>query len=221
MKAAHSSPPDYNIKIPRTRYPAQKIMNLDDYRRAYMRAEGFGNTPKRLLDRLMTLGKSIIALPGAVNKDRYEKRKRKENFKEAWNDIKQHGIDAQNISSLMNNGPRVSTNTSRAIGRVADSSLGTAKSLNELGQTASSIIGTTRQNAYEGQDLEKGISFALSVKSYINKAARIPPAMMKGVQFGIVGGTILVNSINLRKPTHKTGKSEKERKILHEHEEER
>ncbi len=198
-------------------------MNLEEYRRAYMRAESFGNTPKRLIERFMNLGKSIIKLPGSITKDSHERKRRKEEFRKAWQEIKSEGINAENITSLLDNGPRISTYTSKSISNIAKSSLGAVKSLNELGQTASSIVGTTRQNSYDGQDLEKGISFALMAKSYIDKPMKIPPIMMNSVKFGVIGGTIIVNSINLRKPIHKNNKEELKRDkfILNEHENER
>ena len=52
-------------------------MDLEDYRRAYMQAEGFGNTPANFVKRISDFANNVSSIPDAINRDRIEHKARK------------------------------------------------------------------------------------------------------------------------------------------------
>lgn len=178
-------------------------MNLEEYRRIYMQAEGLGNTPKNLIQRYMNLAKALVKLPSAVKRDKAERNMRRAGRNEALKSMRDDGISLDVVRDLMKNRHRMGSHTLDAVENINNSALSAAKSTNELGQTAKAIVGTTRSNSYDGQDVEKGIAFALTAKSVIHKGMVIPKSMMKGVGLGLSGGSIVVDYVGLKHSIHK------------------
>lgn len=177
-------------------------MDLDEYRRVYMQAEGLGNTPKKLVERLATLGQSIVAVFGAAKKDLNERQARGDAFNKAIKDMKKEGFSFTGLVDIAINGPRISTHTSKALANVMNASLVAAKSTNELGQTAANIVGTAkRSNLYDGQDVEKGASFLINAKQITSKGLHVSKQMLKGVGLGLEGAAI-AGDVFLKKYHH-------------------
>lgn len=186
-------------------------MNLEEYRRIYMQAEGFGNTPKNLIQRYTNLAKALIKLPSAAKRDRIERNIRRAGRNEALQSMRDDGISLDVIKNLIKNRHRMGSHTLDSVENIGNSAISAAKSTNELGQTAKAIVGTTRSNSYDGQDVEKGIAFALTAKSVINKGMVIPKSMIKGVGLGLSGGSIVVNYIGLKHSIYKDMKRDKQK----------
>lgn len=149
-------------------------MDLEEYRRIYMQAEGIGNTPANMFRRMAKLGKDISAAPNAARKDKRERAERRAGRREAMADMKKNGVSLEGIADYIANRPRVNNHTHKAFEDIADSATSAAMSINELGQTSAGIVGAKRNNLYEGQDLENGIRFALRARNALSKGLRLP-----------------------------------------------
>lgn len=149
-------------------------MDLEEYRRIYMQAEGIGNTPANMFRRMAKLGKDISAVPNATKKDKRERAERRAGRREAMDDMKKNGVSFEGIADYMANRPRVNNHMHKAVENIADSATSAAMSINELGQTSAGIVGAKRSNLYEGQDLENGIRFALRARNALSKGLRLP-----------------------------------------------
>lgn len=157
-------------------------MDLEEYRRAYMRAEGIGNTPINTIRRAARLGKSIAKMSSSIRQDKYEKAERKDARHEAMEYIKENGISGASALALMHNRPRVGSNTAKNVEQIGDSAVAMERSLNEFGQTAASIAGAKRSDTYDSQDLEKGISFAITGTNIIRKGIKSPSKVINGAE---------------------------------------
>ena len=163
-------------------------MDLEEYRRIYMRAEGIGNTPVRLGKSFLNFGSSFGQIPKALKRDKESKERRKENRAELFKEAKENGKWTPGmVKELAANRPRLGNETSKAVGNIANSGLRAAMSANELGQTAAAITGTRRSNMYDGQDLENGIRFALKATAIVNKGIQLPRDMMHKAEDLFIG----------------------------------
>lgn len=149
-------------------------MDLEEFRRSYMHMESIGNSPGNFFRRAATLGKSIGEIGPAIKKDKQASKYRYALRQEAKKEFKENGISFEFLKNSFLGRPKIHGQTSEAISRTGDAAVGMAMSVNELGQTAQSIVGTNGRNMYGGQDLEKGIHFALLAKRYTSKVFRMP-----------------------------------------------
>lgn len=152
-------------------------MDLEQFRRAYMQQQGITNTPKNAIKRTKNLGKSLIDIPGAIRNDMKEAQRNSAERREILKDIKDNGLknfNADTFVDLVKSGPARPSHTGGAIMGTADATASMARSVNEYGQTAASIAGGKRSDMYDGQDLEKGISFAITARNLTAKHMRLP-----------------------------------------------
>lgn len=149
-------------------------MDLEEFRRSYMHMESVGNSPGNFFRRAATLAKNIGAIGPAIKKDRQASKYRYALRQEAKKELKENGMSWDVVKKGFLGRRKVHGQTSEAISRAGDAAVGMAMSVNELGQTAQSIVGTNGRNMYGGQDLEKGIHFTLLAKRYTSKAFRMP-----------------------------------------------
>ena len=162
-------------------------MDLEQFRRTYMRSEGIGNTPIRGFQRISNLIGSIAAIPGAVKRDSVERNRKYHAREEAKKDIRENGLSSDALVSLFKNRRTLGNHTIDAAERTMDAATAAALSVNELGQTAASIAGTNNTNLYGGQDLENGIRFALRAKNITSKGLRLPGNMLRKIDGLMVG----------------------------------
>ena len=162
-------------------------MNLEQFRRTYMMSEGIGNTPIRGFQRISNLIGSVVAIPGAVKRDSVERNRKYHAREEAQKDIRENGLSADALISLFKNRRTLGNHTIDATERTIDAATAAALSVNELGQTAASIVGTNNTNLYGGQDLENGIRFALIAKNITSKGLRLPGNMLRKIDGLMVG----------------------------------
>ena len=73
-------------------------MDLEEYRRAYMQAEGIGNTPANAVKRIVKFGSDLSSIPGAVKKDKHDRAKRKAGRAEAMKDMKENGVSIDGVA---------------------------------------------------------------------------------------------------------------------------
>ena len=151
-------------------------MDLEEYRRIYMSMEGAANTPLNAFRRIFHLGKNITEIPKAIKEDQKIRQIKKEKRSNAMEEIKKNGVTRQGIKEVAKNLPGSQKNTRKATKRALRSTIPVVRSINELGQTSTSIIGG-RANLYDGQDLERGVSFAITAYSQISRGLRLPPKM--------------------------------------------
>lgn len=154
-------------------------MDLEEYRRIYMNMEGVSNTPLNAIKRVFRLGKSAKDIPKAMHKDAAIRSERKDARKEAMEGIKHNGVNAQDVKKIAKNMPGYGKSTRASISRVGRNAESVSRSVNEMAQTSSSIVGTNRTNPYDGQDLEKGISFTITARSVIRNGLHLPERMAK------------------------------------------
>lgn len=166
-------------------------MDIEEYRRVYMAAEGIGNTPLRMEKRFRNFGKSILAFPKAFAKDKEERQMRKEMREMARKDIRDHGLTIESAALWLSGRPKVHNNTYEASKHAIQAGLSAGLSVNELGQTASSIAGTRRSNLYDGQDMENGIRFTLRGVSGIGKAIQLPSTLLHQAEDLVINRGIL------------------------------
>lgn len=149
-------------------------MDLEEFRRSYMHMESMGNSPGNFFRRASILAKSIGAIGPAIKKDRADSKYRYALREEAKKEFRENGMSLDVLKKKFLGRRKLHGHTTEAISRVEDAAVGMTMSVNELGQTAQSIVGTNGRNMYGGQDLEKGIHFALLAKRYTSKAFRMP-----------------------------------------------
>lgn len=162
-------------------------MDLEQFRRTYMMSEGIGNTPIRGFQRISNLIGSVVAIPGAVKRDSVERNRKYHAREEAKKDIRENGLSSDALVSLFKNRRTLGNHTIDAAERTIDAATAAALSVNELGQTAASIVGTNNTNLYGGQDLENGIRFALRAKNITSKGLRLPGNMLRKIDGLMVG----------------------------------
>lgn len=180
-------------------------MDLEQFRKTYMMSEGIGNTPIRGFQRTVDLVGSVAGIPKAVKRDRIEKNKKFHAREEAINDIKENGISSDALIQLFTNRRTLGNHTIDAVEKAADAATAVALSVNELGQTASAIVGTNNTNLYGGQDMENGIRFVLRAKNITSKGLRLPGRMLRKIDGLLVGeGFDEVKRGELRKSANKT-----------------
>lgn len=155
-------------------------MDLEEYRRVYMRAEGIGNTPINTLKRAARLGKTIAKMPSSARQDKFERRERKEARKEAIEYMKENGFSGDAAIELLQNRHRLENNVSKNVEQIGNAAISMERSFNEFGQTAAAVAGAKRSNTYDSQDLEKGISFALTGLGIVSKEMKLPSKAMEG-----------------------------------------
>lgn len=175
-------------------------MDLDQYRRAYMQIEGIGNTPLRAVQRAIKLAKNVVNVFSAMNKDYKDRRKRNENFREAVKGLREDGFSFVGIfDAAKYGGPNMSSHTSKALSRAGGSAINLAKSVNEFGSTAASIVGTKKNNLYDGQDMEKGAGFLLQANKVINSGLRASKGMLRGTGLVLESGAFIGDVITHKK----------------------
>ena len=162
-------------------------MDLEQFRRTYMMSEGIGNTPIRGFQRISNLIGSVVAIPGAVKRDSVEHNRKYHAREEAKKDIRENGLSSDALVSLFKNRRTLGNHTIDAAERTIDAATAAALSVNELGQTAASIVGTNNTNLYGGQDLENGIRFVLRAKNITSKGLRLPGNMLRKIDGLMVG----------------------------------
>ena len=162
-------------------------MDLEQFRRTYMMSEGIGNTPIRGFQRISNLIGSVVTIPGAVKRDSVERNRKYHAREEAKKDIRENGLSSDALVSLFKNRRTLGNHTIDAAERTIDAATAAALSVNELGQTAASIVGTNNTNLYGGQDLENGIRFALRAKNITSKGLRLPGNMLRKIDGLMVG----------------------------------
>lgn len=162
-------------------------MDLEQFRRTYMMSEGIGNTPIRGFQRISNLIGSVVAIPGAVKRDSVERNRKYHAREEAKKDIRENGLSSDALVSLFKNRRTLGNHTIDAAERTIDAATAAALSVNELGQTAASIVGTNNTNLYGGQDLENGIRFALRAKNITSRGLRLPGNMLRKIDGLMVG----------------------------------
>lgn len=78
-------------------------MDLEEYRRAYMQAEGFGNTPANFVKRISDFANNVSSIPDAINRDRIEHKARKKARGKAREDMKENGVSVfKSLSGCVN-----------------------------------------------------------------------------------------------------------------------
>lgn len=169
-------------------------MDIDEFRKIYMQAEGVGNTPVNTLRRAARFGKSISQLPSAIRQDGREMRKNMENLIDKTSDAiekKEKGAVKEAGKAILKARPKVSTHTSEQLGNVGQSASSLGQSINELGSTAKEIAAGTRSASYDGQDLEHGIRFALKGYNMASHVMHIPGKKLEAakniMRFGQLG----------------------------------
>lgn len=170
-------------------------MDLEQFRRAYMQAEGLGNTPGKYAKRFINLTKSAVDVLFAIGKDRSEKKEKAENLKMAWKDIRSNGISVKSAKEVIQNRPTVGKHTSMAVDRFAGSAYGMERSINEArssGKVGESTVAASRSNSYNGQDLEIGINYFLKAMDTARKGIRISASMKNGLELGVIKGLSIV-----------------------------
>ena len=176
-------------------------MDLEEYRRIYMQAEGIGNTPANAVKRIVKFGSDLSSIPGAVKKDKHDRAKRKAGRAEA---MKDNGVSIDGVAEYLSNRPRLHGNTSKAVERTVNSGTSVAMSVNEYGQTAAGIVGTKRSNLYDGQDLENGIRFSIKASKALNNGLKLPTKMFhaaeKLVGAGAIAGMMVLTPLREVKP---------------------
>ena len=179
-------------------------MDLEEYRRIYMQAEGLGNTPVNTVKRIARLGSDLSSIPGAVKKDRHERAERKAGRAEAMKDMNENGITIDGLAEYLSNRPRLHGNVSKAAERTMGSATSVAMSVNEYGQTAASIVGTRRSNLYDGQDLENGIRFSIKASRALGKGLKLPAHMFHAAEnlvgAGAIAGMMVLTPLREIKP---------------------
>lgn len=179
-------------------------MDLEEYRRAYMQAEGIGNTPANAVKRIVKFGSDLSSIPGAVKKDKHDRAKRKASRAEAMKGMKENGVSIDGVAEYLSNRPRLHGNTSKAVERTVNSGTSVAMSVNEYGQTAAGIVGTKRSNLYDGQDLENGIRFSIKASKALNNGLKLPTKMFhaaeKLVGAGAIAGMMVLTPLREVKP---------------------
>ena len=166
-------------------------MDLEQFRRAYMQymqMEGIANTPVNLFKRSGRFAESIANVPGAIKRDADESRMNAKMRNDILNDIRQNGdknFDAETLSDLVQSGKNPG-HTGQAIEQVGGAAASLARSVNELGQTRVPIAGK-HSEMYDGPDLEKGISFAITAERIAKKPLRLSEkALTNAVNIGMM-----------------------------------
>ncbi len=169
-------------------YPARKKMDLEQFRKAYMQMEGIANTPVNLFKRSGRFVESITNVPGAIKRDADESRMNAKMRNDILNDIRQNGdknFDAETLADLIHSGKNPG-HTGQAIEQVGGAAASLARSVNELGQTRVPIAGK-HSEMYDGPDLEKGISFAITAERIARRPLRLSEkALTNAVNIGMM-----------------------------------
>ena len=160
-------------------------MDLEQFRRAYMHMEGVTNTPGNFVKRGSRLVESVVNIPGAIKRDVDESKMNAKIKKDILNDIRENGgknFDAETFSDLVKSGAARPSHTAAAMG----------KSANELMQTSAAIAGGKRSDMYDGQDLEKGMGFAIDAEQAIRKPLRLSnKALKNAINIGMMTGATI------------------------------
>ena len=161
-------------------------MDLEQFRRAYMHMEGVTNTPGNFVKRGSRLVESVVNIPGAIKRDVDESKMNAKIKKDILNDIRENGdknFDAETFSDLVKSGAARPSHTGAA------SAAAMGKSANELMQTSATIVGGKRSDMYDGQDLEKGMGFAIDAEQAIRKPLRLSnKALKNAINIGMMTG---------------------------------
>ena len=165
-------------------------MDLEEYRRIYMQAEGIENTPANTIRRISRLFSNITSIPGAYRQNRADRQERRAARTEAIEDIRKNGVSIEKAADYLGNRPKLHGKLNKAIEKTADSAISTAMSANELGQTAASMVGTRRTNLYDGQDLENGIRFSIKASRALEKGLKLPTHMFHTAENLVGAGAI-------------------------------
>lgn len=156
-------------------------MDLEQFRRAYMHMEGVTNTPGNFVKRGSRLVESVVNIPGAIKRDVDES---KENGDK--------NFDAETFSDLVKSGAARPSHTGAAMEQLGHSAAAMGKSANELMQTSATIVGGKRSDMYDGQDLEKGMGFAIDAEQAIRKPLRLSnKALKNAINIGMMTGATI------------------------------
>lgn len=153
--------------------------------------EGIGNTPANFVKRIERLAADLKGITSASDRDRQKLKSKLKGLNENVNDIAEHGVTKGNVFGMLKNTPiLMRSDTAHSLSRASNSAINLGLSVNELGQTSASIVGTQRSNSsYDGQDLETGIRFALMAKKYISHGVNLPTNIVEGAKdFACTGG---------------------------------
>ena len=108
--------------------------------------------------------------------------------KDILNDIRENGdknFDAETFSDLVKSGAARPSHTGAAMEQLGHSAAAMGKSANELMQTSATIVGGKRS----GQDLEKGMGFAIDAEQAIRKPLRLSnKALKNAINIGMMTG---------------------------------
>ena len=170
-------------------------MDLEQFRRAYMHMEGVTNTPGNFVKRSSRLVESVVNIPGAIKRDVDESKMNAKIKKDILNDIRENGgknFDAETFSDLVKSGAARPSHTGAAMEQLGHSAAAMGKSANELMQTSATIVGGKRSDMYDGQDLEKGIGFAIDAEQAIRKPLRLSnKALKNAINIGMMTGATI------------------------------
>lgn len=112
--------------------------------------------------------------------------------KDILNDIRENGdknFDAETFSDLVKSGAARPSHTGAAMEQLGHSAAAMGKSANELMQTSATIVGGKRSDMYDGQDLEKGMGFAIDAEQAIRKPLRLSnKALKNAINIGMMTG---------------------------------
>lgn len=148
-------------------------MDLEQFRRAYMHMEGVTNTPGNFVKRGSRLVESVVNIPGAIKRDVDESKMNAKIKKDTLNDIR----------------AARPSHTGAAMEQLGHSAAAMGKSANELMQTSATIVGGKRSDMYDGQDLEKGMGFAIDAEQAIRKPLRLSnKALKNAINIGMMTG---------------------------------
>ena len=166
-------------------------MDLEQFRRAYMHMEGVTNTPGNFVKRGSRLVESVVNIPGAIKRDVDESKMNAKIKKDILNDIRENGgknFDAETFSDLVKSGAARPSHTGAAMEQLGHSAAAMGKSANELMQTSAAIAGGKRSDMYDGQDLEKGMGFAIDAEQAIRLSNK---ALKNAINIGMMTGATI------------------------------
>lgn len=185
-------------------------MDLEEYRRVYMNAEGIGNTPLRMGQRAARFVKALSAFPRAFTEDAKERQERAEVRKLARKEIQEHGLNIESIGMWISGRPRLHNHVYETSKKSMQAGLRAGLSVNELGQTSAAITGGKRSDTYNGQDLENGIRFAIRGASITGKAIQLPSELLHQAEDLVVNRGIIPNYLHMPGEVEKTANIGKE-----------
>lgn len=197
-------------------------MDLEAYRRQYMQIEGVVTTPVYIAKSFANFAKSFRGISAGYNQDKAERGARKERralAKEILNDKDSSALDkAGAVKDMATNLPFTHKNMRSAMENLSHAGQRAAMSLNELGQTSKNIVGGTRSNLYDGQDMENGIRLGMKAIRMCDSCRHMPEHAIKKATSLASFGAITVQHVGseisaIRKEKSRTIPRPKEKDI--------